>query len=467
MFKFSLIFICIFYIHGCKREEVRKPNFIIIFADDLGYGDLHTYGNPKNCTPNIDQMAAEGMLFTSYYASSSVCTPSRASLLTGCYPKRIGMDVSSEPVGTPGRQVLYPLAKKGLNPTEVTIADALKTQGYATACIGKWHLGDQPEFMPTEQGFDYFYGIPYSNDMDMEDCPLPLMRNQKVIEAPVRQDDLTRQFTEETITFIQAKKDNPFFIYLPHVMVHAPLQASKEFKDRSGHGIYTDAVEELDWSTGEILDYLKSSGLSDNTMVVFISDNGASKHFDGTNAPLEGHKATSWEGGFRVPSIFWWPGHILQGSKTDALSSTLDLLPTLCHLSGAPLPNAKIDGKNIWELLDSKTTESPNDYLYYYQSDQLMALRNDKWKLHLPLDKAYDDAYLGTFLENRPMALYNMKEDIGEQNDVSSEYQEVVNKLLAEAELAREDLGDLNRNGENTRPAGIAIDVPVCNQLAD
>lgn len=249
-------------------------------------------------------------------------------------------------------------------------------------------------------------------------------------------------------------------------MVHAPLQASARFKDRSNHGIYADAVEELDWSTGQILRYLRSSGLGDNTMVIFISDNGASKHYNGTNAPLKGYKATSWEGGFRVPAIFWWPGHILEGSTTDALASTMDLLPTLCHLSGASLPKNKIDGKNIWQLLDGENVESLNDYFYYYQSDQLMASRNDTWKLHLPLDRAYDDAFLGTFTKNRPMALYNMKEDVGEQNDVASEHPEVVNKLLAEAELAREDLGDLNQKGQHTRLAGIAKNDPICNQLA-
>jgi len=461
--KYIVILIGLFFAFGCaQQDEMRKPNFIIIFADDLGYGDLGCYGNAKNRTPNIDNMAAEGVRFTDFYASSSVCTPSRASLLTGCYPKRIGMDVSSEPVGTPGRQVLYPMAKKGLNPTEVTIADALKTMGYATACIGKWHLGDQPEFLPTKQGFDYFYGIPYSNDMDLEDCPLPLMRNTDIIEAPVQQSNLTQQYTRETIAFMEGNKDNPFFIYLPHTMVHAPLQASTQFKDKSGYGIYADAVEELDWSTGKILEYLKSSGLSANTMVIFVSDNGASKHFKGTNAPLRGFKATSWEGGFRVPAIFWWPGHILEGSTTDALSSTMDLFPTLCDLSGASLPNAKIDGKSIWPLLEGQTTESPNNYFNYYQSDQLMAVRDDDWKLHLPLDSAYDDAFLGTFTKNRPMALYNMKEDIGEQNDVSSKHPEVVKKLLAEAEIVRKDLGDLNRMGQHTRLAGMAEHVPEC-----
>lgn len=350
----------------------------------MGYGDIGCFGSTKHRTPNIDKMAGEGMKFTDFYVTSGVCTPSRSSLLTGCYPKRVDMHQDSK-----GRCVLFPAGKKGLNPNEITIAELLKQQGYATCCIGKWHLGDQPKFLPTRQGFDCYYGIPYSNDMGgsrPEKPPLPLMRNEKVIEAPANQNTLTKRYTAEALKFIKKNKDRPFFIYLPHSMVHNPLHASKTFRGKSANGIYGDAVEEVDFSTGQILDTLKKLNLDKNTLVVFTSDNGASNQFGGSNAPLRGHKGSTWEGGMREPCLMWWPGHIPAGKTCSQMAITMDLLPTFTALAGANLPvDREIDGRNIWPLMSKSGVKSPHEAFYYYQIDQLQAVRSGKWKLHLPL----------------------------------------------------------------------------------
>ncbi|MHC4354012.1 MAG: sulfatase family protein [Planctomycetota bacterium] len=333
------------------RRAANKPNFIIIFCDDMGYGDLGCFGSTKHRTPNIDRMAAEGARFTSFYVTSGVCTPSRSSLMTGCYPRRVSMHKSAK-----NEWVLFPVAKKGLNPNEITIADLLKSQGYATACIGKWHLGDQPEFLPTRQGFDYYYGIPYSNDMGSrqrkQNPPLPLMRNEKVIEAPVDQNTVTKRYTEEVVKFITANKDKPFFVYLPHTMVHNPVHSSEKFRGKSANGGYGDATEEIDWSTGEILATLEKLGVDDNTLVIFTSDNGAANRWGGSNLPLSGFKGSTMEGGMREPCVMRWPGKIPAGGKCDELTSTLDLLPTLAKLAGTKAPDDRIiDGKDIWPLM--------------------------------------------------------------------------------------------------------------------
>lgn len=429
------------------------PNFIIIFCDDLGYGDIGCFGSEKNRTPNLDRMADEGTRFTSFYVTSGVCTPSRSSLMTGCYPRRVNMHESDR-----RECVLFPVAKKGLNPKEVTIADLLKEQGYATACIGKWHLGDQPEFLPTSQGFDYYYGIPYSNDMGAKqrkkNPPLPLVRNKKVIEAPADQNTLTKRYTEEAIKFITANKDRPFFIYLPHTMPHMPLHVSDAFRGRSSNGTYGDVIEELDWSVGQILASLKDAGIDNRTLVVFTSDNGATGGKGRSNGPLRGHKGTTWEGGMREPCVMRWPGRIPAGKTCDELATTMDLLPTFARLAGTKPPRDRIiDGKDIWPLMSGeKGAKTPHEAFYYYQVDQLHAVRSDKWKLHLPLKMKRRNWGKGT--PDSPLQLYDLEDDIGETTNVADKHPDVVKRLLTLAERAREDLGDIDRKGKNQRPAG-------------
>ena len=431
----------------------RLPNFIIIFCDDLGYGDIGCFGSKKNRTPNIDRMAAEGMCFTSFYVTSGVCTPSRSSLMTGCYPRRVNMHQDSG-----GLCVLFPISPKGLNPDEITIADLLKEKGYATACIGKWHLGDQPPFLPTKQGFDYYFGIPYSNDMGTRQGrnrpPLPLLRNEKVIEAPANQNTLTKRYTDEAIKFIKANKDNPFFIYLPHTMPHLPLHTGEAFRGHSPHGQYADVIEEIDWSVGQILQTLRQLNLAEKTLVVFTSDNGATGGKGRSNAPLRGHKGSTWEGGMREPCVVWRPGRIPAGKTCDELACTMDLLPTFARLAGTRPPGDRIiDGRNIWPLMSGKKkAKSPHEAFYYYQIDQLQAVRSGRWKLHLPFKLKKRN--WGKPIPDSPLKLYDLKADIGEANNVATQYPDVVKRLLVLAEKAREDLGDVKRKGKNQRPAG-------------
>ncbi|MHC4574402.1 MAG: sulfatase-like hydrolase/transferase [Planctomycetota bacterium] len=436
-----------------KPAKTNKPNFIIIFCDDLGYGDLACFGSKLHRTPNLDRMATEGMKFTSFYVTSGVCTPSRASLMTGCYPKRVDMHQNCR-----GKCVLFPVDNKGLNPNEITIAEILKQRGYATCCIGKWHLGDQPPFLPTRQHFDYYYGIPYSNDMGAkqrrENPPLPLLRNEQVIEAPAVQDTLTKRYTEEAIEFIRKNKDRPFFLYLPHTMVHDPLRPGEEFRGKSANGRYGDAVEEIDYYTGQILKTLEDLDLDKRTLVVFTSDNGASDRYGGSNAPLRGHKGTTYEGGMREPAVFWWPGRIAAGKTCDEIAVTMDLLPTFAALSGARLPADRIiDGKNIWPLMAGRpNAKSPHEAFYYYQIDQLQAVRSGKWKLHLPLKPKKRN--WGKPIPDAPLALYDLENDVAEENNLAEHHPNVVKRLLALAEEARRDLGDVDRIGANLRPAG-------------
>jgi len=437
-------------------NPANKPNFIIIFCDDLGYGDLGCFGSNKHRTPNIDRMAAEGMRFTSFYVTSGVCTPSRSSLMTGCYPRRVNMHESGR-----NEWVLFPVAKKGLNPNEITIAEVLKAQGYATACVGKWHLGDQPEFLPTRQGFDYYYGIPYSNDMGArqrkQNPPLPLLRNEKVIEAPADQNTLTKRYTQEVLKFITANKDKPFFVYLPHTMVHNPVHSSENFRGKSANGGYGDATEEIDWSTGQILETLKKLSIDDRTLVVFTSDNGAAKRWGGSNLPLSGFKGSTMEGGMREPAVCRWPGKIPAGKTCDELASTLDLMPTLARLAGTKAPTDRIiDGKNIWSLMTGKRgAKSPHEAFYYYFRDQLQAVRSGKWKLQLPykITKRKQEKAAS----NAPLKLYDLEADIGETTNVAADHPDVVKRLLALAEKARDDLGDVGREGKNQRPAGWVV----------
>ena len=411
---------------------------------------------------DLDKMAEEGMLFTDFYVTSGVCTPSRSSLLTGCYSQRVDMEVNARPWGSVGRQVLFPMAKKGLNPEEFTIAELLKQKGYATACIGKWHLGDQDQFLPMAQGFDYYYGIPCSNDMNRDNCPLPLMRNNEIIEAPVDQNTITKRYTEETIRFIEENKSGPFFVYLPHAMTHNPLYASEAFRGKSDNGIYGDAVLEIDWSTGEILEFLKNNDLDKNTLVIFSSDNGAASRFGGSNAPLAGWKGSTMEGGMRVPCIMWYPGTIPAGSQCEALTSTMDILPTLAEMTGTELPEERIiDGHNISDILKAESEESPYEYFYYYQLEQLKAIRKGDFKLHLPLDSMYLNFHRATMQGGRDMKLVNLKTDLQETTDISDQHPELVKELLGVAEKVRRKLGDFGYSGDQVRPAAIVED-PIC-----
>ena len=435
-----------------------RPNIIFIYIDDLGYGDVGCYGSRVNDTPCIDLMAREGTLFSNFYVSASYCTPSRASLMTGCYAQRISLSVGDR-VG-----VLVPEARHGLNPEEITIAELLQSQGYATAHIGKWHLGDQPQFLPTRFGFEYYFGIPYSNDMspnyplykDKDIPPLPLLRGDKVIEAEPDQSAITARYTEEAVDFIREHKDGPFFLYLAHNYVHVPLYPSDEWRRKSRNGDYGAEVGCIDWSTGRILGTLKEMGIAENTLVIFSSDNGAGLGDGGSNAPLRGHKGTSWEGGQREPMIAWCPGTIPEGVVSAEVCTNMDFLPTFVHLAGGNCPTDRvIDGKDIWSLLKSeKGALPPHETFFYYQGHQLQAVRKGNWKLHLQRNMLVD-----------------LSNDIGETTNLVDKHLEIVTDLEALAENCREDLGDgepgntfdeplakLTRPGRNIRPCGYEED---------
>ena len=376
--------------------------------------------------------------------------------MTGCYPRRINMHES-----TTGQPVLMPTAKKGLNPDETTIAEVLKTQGYATGCIGKWHLGDQLEFLPTRQGFDYYFGIPYSDDMTDERGPnfppLPLMRNEKVIEAPVDRNTLTQRYTEQTIEFIKDHKDEPFFVYLPHAMPGSTKKpfAGKDFRGKSANGSYGDSIEEIDFSTGQILEALKALDIDDRTLVIWTSDNGSADRKRGSNAPLSGWGYSTSEGGMRVPCVMRWPGKIPAAKTCDQLSSTMDLLPTFAALTGAkPTTDRIIDGKNIWPLMSGHSKDSPHDAFYYYQRANLEAVRSGKWKLFLPASKT--NKKLWNTMSTDSVRLYDLDSDIAEKIDLAAKHPKIVDRLLKLAQKAREDIGDWDQPGKNQRPAGFA-----------
>ncbi len=453
--KNYLILILFFIVatgHKPKKHKEQLPNFIIIFCDDLGYGDIGTYGSKINRTPNIDRMAEEGMKFTSFYASASVCTPSRASLLTGSYSQRVDM-AEARPVGF--RSVLLAQSQKGLNPRETTLAEILKPKGYATACIGKWHVGEQSQFLPTSQGFDYFFGTPGSNNFKN----LPLIENEKVVEQPADQNTLTKRYTELTLDFIDKNKEQPFFIYLAHNMPHDPLHASEAFRGRSEHGIYSDAIEEIDWSVGEILNYLKENGLAENTFVFFTSDNGGEMRFGGVNEPLKGGKGTTWEGGMRVPGIAWWLRQIEAGQTSDEIATIMDFLPTFHHLVyGQPFSKVTIDGHNIWPLLSGSEKQSPYQAFFYYDRDQLQAVRAGQWKLHLPLKDRFQAHYTDETMVMET-SLYNLAEDMGETNNLAGQHPEIVKQLMQYADWARSALGDTDQPSPYIRPAGILTEI--------
>jgi len=441
-----------------QAQEDAPPNVIVILCDNLGYGDVGCFGSKLHRTPHLDQMAAEGMMLTDLYAASGVCTPSRAALLTGCYPPRVNMHQSDT-----GGAVLQPVSPKGLSPDEITIAELLKEQGYATTIIGKWHLGDQLPFLPTRQGFDSFYGIPYSDDMTPRPHKpwpeLPLMRDEEVVEAPVDLNLATRLYTQEAIRFITEHRDEPFFLYLPQAMpgsTRAPY-ASEAFRGKSKNGPWGDSVEELDWSTGQILKTLKQFQLDQKTLVIWTSDNGAPRRHpvQGSNAPLKGWGYTTAEGGMRVPTIAWWPGTVPAGSECDEVASLMDLYPTLAHLAGAKLPTDRvIDGKDILPLLQGKPgATSPHEAFYYYMFDQLQAVRSGNWKLYLPLEKVKGGWQQQKQAFNQPR-LFNLEEDLQEASNVAEQHPQVVQRMMQLAEKMQADLGSDENPGPGRRQAG-------------
>jgi arylsulfatase A-like enzyme len=392
----------------------RPPNFIFIFTDDQGYGDLSCFGSTTIKTPNIDQMAAEGARFTDFYVCGCVCTPSRAGLMTGRYQIRSGLT-----------RVLFPRDNVGLSAKEMTIADGLKKRGYATACIGKWHLGHLPPFLPTRHGFDYYFGIPYSNDMN----PADIYRNEKVLIPKVDQSKLTELYTEEALKFIRQSRNQPFFLYLPHNMPHVPLHISERFKGKSAGGLYGDVIECIDWSTGQILDALRQLGLDENTLVMFTSDNGpwlVKKEHGGSAGPLREGKGTMYDGGVREPFVARWPGTIPPGTVCREPAITLDMLPTFWGLAGAELPKDRpIDGKDILPLLRGQG-KSPHDILYFYQDTALRAVRMGNWKYHRP--RQQQKAKKGV-QQATPGQLYDLSTDIGEKNNVAGEHLDVVKRI--------------------------------------
>ncbi len=432
----------------------EHPNFVIILTDNMGYGDLACYGSKVHLTPQIDKMALEGMRFTSFYSSSGVSTPSRASLMTGCYAQRVDMHVSDK-----NGWVLRPVAAKGLNPSEVTIAEMLRQQGYATICIGKWHLGDQPKFLPTRQGFDCFYGIPYSEDMYPRPGrnwpPMPLLRNEQVIEAPVDLTSTTRRYVTEAIKFMKNNRRRPFFLYFPHHLpgsMRTPV-VDALFSGKSANGPWGDSIEEIDWSVGKILQTIKELNLDKRTLVVLVSDNGAPLRHGGSNEPLGGTGYTTSEGGMRVPCIIRWPGTIPPGICNE-VCTMMDILPTFTRLVGGTLPLDRIiDGRDAWALWSGQVeATSPYDVFYYYMVDQLQAVRCGQWKLHLELNiKPGSNEGRN---QKRPMRLINLSQDLQEKHDVSAQYPDIVKRLLAWAEKAREDLGDIGHKGSGQRQAG-------------
>jgi arylsulfatase A-like enzyme len=460
--KLLYFFISLLLVDGSLRAQSalnpgsidNPPNFIIIFCDDLGYADLSVFGSKINNTPNLDQMAREGVKLTNFYATASVCTPSRASIMTGCYPQRVDMAEVRE---SDFRSVLLPSAQHGLNPSEITLAEMLKPAGYATACIGKWHLGDQPQFLPTRQGFDTYFGVPYSNNMDGK-YGLPLMRDEEVIEQPADQSTLTRRYTQEAIAFMEAHREEPFFIYLPHTMPHTPLHASEGFAGKSPHGLYSDVVEEIDWSTGEILNYLKKNGLADNTFVFFTSDNGGVGGDLGQNTPLRDGKGRTWEGGMRVPGIAWWPGTIPAGRTVDGLTTTMDFMPTYHQLVyGSPFTQQVIDGHDLFPLLTGAQDSSAYHAFYYYDRDQLQAVRSGNWKLHLPMVNRFQSHYTDNSFAISA-ELYNLDADVGETNNVAAEYPDIVSKLTKLANQAGLVFGEMDHPSPYVRRAGKVLE---------
>lgn len=474
-------FILPFFIISVLFSNAQKqhlPNIVLIFMDDMGYGDVKCYGALDYETPNIDKLASEGMRFTDFYSAQATCSASRAGLLTGCYPNRIGITGA-----------LMPFAKIGLSKDEMTIAELLKQKGYATGMAGKWHLGHYKQFLPLQHGFDEFLGLPYSNDMWPYDYdgspiteksdrpwklkypPLALIKGNKKIKeinSLKDMDSLTTQYTEFAVDFIKRHKNEPFFLYLAHTMVHVPLGVSDKFRGKSKQGLFGDVMMEVDWSVGEIMKALKENGLEDNTLIIFTSDNGPWLNFGdhaGSAGGLREGKGTSWEGGQREPMIAKWTKVITAGTVCNKLSSTIDILPTLAEITGAKLPNNKIDGVSILPLLKNEYDAEPRKiFYYYYQKNSLEAVRKGHWKLVFPhYYRSYKNVLPGQNGMPGPyskgtteLALYNLRRDPGERYDVKELYPEIVKELQQIANKAREDLGDdlTGIVGKNRRKPG-------------
>lgn len=436
-------------------SENAPPNFVVIFTDDQGYGDLSCFGNPTIRTPNLDRMAYEGQKWTQFYVADPVCTPSRAGLMTGRYPIRNGMSSAA-------RVVLFPDSRDGLPQSEVTIAELLKQKDYATAAVGKWHLGHRPDFLPMKQGFDSYYGIPYSNDMDWtEEQPhyitniddpdyysdtayfqVPLMENEEIIERPADQHTITRRYTERSVEFIKANKDKPFFLYLAHSLPHIPLFVHESFRGNSKRSLYGDVIQEIDWSVGQVLQTLRDLQLDQNTIVVFTSDNGpwlAFKTHGGSAGPLRAGKGTTFEGGQRVPTIFWGPGNIVPGVVTE-MGSTLDLMHTFAALSGTEIPSdRKMDSYDLSPVLKGEGP-SPRKEFHYWTRGLLHAIRAGQWKLHI---RQREPINYGKVAEMDHPELYDVESDISEQYDQSATHPEIVKRLEEMIKIHQADMTDL------------------------
>lgn len=461
------------------QTAARRPNVVVIFMDDMGYADPAIYGGAPGTTPNIDRLASQGMRFTNFYAAQAVCSASRAALLTGCYSNRVGV------LGALG-----PNDATGLDPDEDTIADMLKRRGYACGVFGKWHLGDHQPYLPLQQGFDEYFGLPYSNDMwpvDYDGTPIPptpkrdpadtrqhrgywpplhlIEGNDKgrEIKDHTDQDSLTALFTERAVRFINAHANEPFFLYLPHSMVHVPLGVSPRFRGASGRGLFGDVMMEIDWSVGQVLDTLRARGLENDTIVIFTSDNGPWLNFGnhaGSAGPFREGKGTMWEGGCRVPAIVRWPGQIPAGTVCHRLAATIDILPTLAAITGAALPTRRIDGVNILPLLQGQQDANPRDVFWLYYGQTLTGVRQGPWKLQLPHSaRTYEghtpgwDGIPGTTGTLKvELGLYNLETDIGETINLVKERPDIVERLQRIVADARADLGDTGAPGPGVRP---------------
>lgn len=457
----GIVFFPLVFISSCQ-ESIKKPegvdanippNVVLIFTDDQGYNDVGVFGADEITTPNLDQMAKEGLKLTNYYAAQAVCSASRAGILTGCYPNRIGI-----------HNALMPNSEIGLNPEETTLAEMLKAQGYTTGIFGKWHLGDAPELMPNNHGFDEYFGIPYSNDMwplhpqqgpVFNFGPLPLYENAKILDTLTDQSDLTTKITERSVDFINKNRERPFFLYVPHPQPHVPLFVSNKFKGKSGRGLYGDVIMELDWSVGEILKALEENGLTENTMVIFTSDNGPWLSYGnhaGSAYPLREGKGTAWEGGQREPFLVKYPKKIPSNRVVDAPVMAIDILPTIAEATNAQLPQKKIDGKSAWGLFTGKTESSPQDaYFYYYRVNELFGVRYGKWKLYFPHtyrtmegQEPGMDGLPGNYkmVELKEIELYDLENDISETKNVANDFPGIIQEIRKMADAMRAELGD-------------------------
>ena len=479
--KYFLFALSLFFVGSCKpkvaEEKKPAPNVVIVFTDDQGYQDLSCFGSPNIYTPHLDQIAADGLRLTNFYAAQAVCSASRAALLTGCYPNRIGI-----------KGALFPQSKIGINPMETTLAEMLQEQGYKTGIFGKWHLGHLPKFLPNNHGFDEFMGIPYSNDMWPVDYEgnqvdknhpkakrypqLPFFNNFDVVKEIKTLEDqaqLTTELTEAAVDFIERNKDTPFFLYVPHPMPHTPIAVSDKFKGKSGQGRYGDVIMEIDWSVGQIMNKLKEHQLDKNTIFIFTSDNGPWLNFGnhaGSASPLREGKGTAWEGGQREPCVVSYPNGIEGGRVIDTPMMTIDLLPTIAEITGAKLPEFKIDGKSVWDIWTGKSNKSPHDaYFFYYKSNELHGVRYNDWKLYFPHTyrslngrEGGKDGYPVNYDMNEidEIELYDLNNDISESKNVADQHPKIVLEIKSLADEMRNKLGDklLNIKGTENRPAG-------------